>query len=76
MNMKKKAVVATDGMLKLDYAKTAHGLIRGSERFEVLAIIDSKHAGSDAGDILDGQHRNIPVIDSVEQAIDQYLSIE
>ena len=76
MNMKKKAVVATDGMLKLDYAKTAHGLIRGSERFEVLAIIDSKHAGSDAGDILDGQHRNIPVIDSVEQAIDQYMSID
>lgn len=74
--MKKRVVVATDGMLKLDYAKTAHGLIRGSERFEVLAVIDYKHQGSDAGELLDGKHRNIPVYDSIEDAINQFMSID
>ena len=76
MNLRKKVVVATDGMLKLDYAKTAHGLIRGSERFEVLAVIDVDHAGSDAGELLDGKHRNIPVVETVENAIDKFGSID
>lgn len=74
--MKQKVIVATDGMLKLDYAKTAHGLIRGSDRFEILAVIDAKHAGTDAGEILDGKCRNIPVIESVEKAIDQFMTVD
>jgi uncharacterized NAD-dependent epimerase/dehydratase family protein len=76
MIIKKRVVIATDGMLKLDYAKTAHGLIRGSERFEVLAVIDASHAGSDAGELLDGQHRSIPVIESIEQALDQFTAVD
>lgn len=66
--MKKKVIVATDGMLKQDYAKTAHGLIRGSERFEVLAIIDQESEGADAGEVLDGSHRNIPIFSSIDDA--------
>ena len=74
--MKDRVIIATDGMLPLDYAKTAHGLIRGSERFEVLAVIDEKHLGADAGELLDGKHRNIPVLGSIEEAINQFLSID
>jgi uncharacterized NAD-dependent epimerase/dehydratase family protein len=74
--MKKKIIVATDGLLKLDYAKTAHGLIRGSERFEVLAVIDAKHSGLDAGEILDGKNRDIPVMSSVQEAIDTFKYID
>jgi uncharacterized NAD-dependent epimerase/dehydratase family protein len=55
------AVVLTNGKFTETDAKTAHGLIRGSERFDVLAVIDWKHAGRDAGELLDGIHRNIPV---------------
>lgn len=58
---RKSAVILTDGMLDQPFAKTAHGLIRGSERFEILAVIDSKFFGKDAGEILDGVHRGIPV---------------
>jgi uncharacterized NAD-dependent epimerase/dehydratase family protein len=76
MYMKKKVIIATDGMLKLDYAKTAHGLIRGSERFEILAVIDTKHAGSDAGEILDGKNRNIPVIESIEKGLEQFITVD
>jgi len=74
--MRKKVIIATDGMLRLDYAKTAHGLLRGSQRFEVLAVIDTKDAGADAGEILDGNHRNIPVLRSIEEAINRFTSID
>jgi uncharacterized NAD-dependent epimerase/dehydratase family protein len=63
-------------MLRLDYAKTAHGLLRDSQRFEVLAVIDTKDAGADAGEILDGTHRNIPVLRSIEEAINRFSSID
>lgn len=42
-------------------AKTAHGLIRGTERFNILGFIDHNSAGRDAGEVLDGKNRNIPI---------------
>ncbi|MCH9651196.1 MAG: DUF1611 domain-containing protein [Deltaproteobacteria bacterium] len=60
------ALVLTNGHLRDINAKTCHGLLRGSDRFTVLAVIDGKHAGSDAGSVLDGQERGIPVYESVE----------
>ena len=64
-----KAIVLTNGLLTNSDAKTAHGLIRGSERFEVVAVIDHLSAGQDAGEVLDGKHRNIPVCTSVTEAL-------
>lgn len=55
------AVILTNGNLALDAAKTAHGLIRGTERFMIKGVIDQNNAGKDAGELLDGVHRNIPV---------------
>lgn len=63
------AIVLTNGMLNLPDAKTAHGLIRGSERFTILAVIDHQFAGQDAGMVLDGRHRNIPVHATIEAAL-------
>ena len=68
-NNKPKAIILTDGMLHDSDAKTAHGLIRGTERFEIVAVIDSAHAGKDAGEIIDGKHRNIPVFANIETAV-------
>lgn len=67
--MKKNAIVITDGMLADSSAKTAHGLIRGSDRFHILGIIDDRHAGKDAGAVIDGRSRNIPVWASLEEAL-------
>jgi len=67
--MKPKAIVITDGMLHQTDAKTAHGLIRGTDRYQIVAVIDSVHAGKDAGEVLDGVHRNMPVFANVEAAI-------
>lgn len=64
---KSNAVVITGGYLDTNSAKTAHGLIRGSERFNVIGIIDEKSAGRDAGEVLDKKHRDIPVYASMPE---------
>lgn len=50
-------------------AKTAHGLIRGSDRFRILGVIDAAHAGKDAGEVIDGRTRGIPVWANLEEAL-------
>lgn len=66
---KSNAIVITGGYLASSNAKTAHGLIRGTERFNVLAIIDEKFPGADAGEILDKKKRNIPVYATIAEAL-------
>ena len=61
-----RAVLLTQGMLDSNYAKTAHGLIRGTDRYQVVGVIDEDHAGKDAGEVLDGKNRGIPIVESVE----------
>lgn len=63
---KSTAVVLTAGYLVSSNGKTAHGLIRGTDRFDILGVIDEKYAGKDAGEVLDGKPRNIPVYASLE----------
>lgn len=64
------ALVLTNGMLDDIHAKTAHGLLRGTERFQLLGLIDPKFAGQDAGTVLDGKPRQVPVFAS----FDDYFS--
>ncbi len=63
------AFVLSAGMFEHSNAKTAHGLIRGSERFTVKAVIDPVSAGKDAGEVLDGKHRNIPIYATLAEAL-------
>ena len=52
--------------------KTANGLIRRSERYDILSVIDSEQAGLDTGMVLDNKANDIPICrnlaDSLEQA--------
>ncbi len=64
--VKSNAIVITASFLDTDNAKTAHGLIRGTERFTILGVIDKKYPGKDAGEVLDGRKRNIPVYASLK----------
>lgn len=66
---KTNAIVLTDGLLDSVEAKTAHGLIRGTDRFNIVGVIDAKLAGKDAGKVLDGKQRNIPVFATVTDAV-------
>jgi uncharacterized NAD-dependent epimerase/dehydratase family protein len=67
--MKSNAIVLTGGYLDTISAKTAHGLIRGTDRFNILGIIDHKHAGKDGGEVLDGRKRNIPIYASIAEFV-------
>ena len=51
--------------------KTANGLVRHSERYEILAVIDSEKAGLDAGMVLDGEANAIPVCRDLAQSLER-----
>jgi uncharacterized NAD-dependent epimerase/dehydratase family protein len=65
--MKGTAIVFSNGIFDSRSAKTTHGLIRGSERFEIMGVIDSAFHGKDAGELLDGKHRSIPIYKDVSE---------
>ena len=48
------AIVYCQGAFGTPNGKTAHGLVRRTNRYRVLSVIDSRHAGEDAGSILEG----------------------
>jgi uncharacterized NAD-dependent epimerase/dehydratase family protein len=63
------AVVLAPGLYLTEHAKTAHGLVRGSERFNVVGVLDPSAAGRDAGEALDGKPRGIPIFASFGEAM-------
>ncbi len=63
------AVVLADGCFATLEGKVAHGLVRGSERFAVRAVIDHTLAGRDAGEVLDGTPAGIPIVTGLAQAL-------
>jgi uncharacterized NAD-dependent epimerase/dehydratase family protein len=62
------AIIYCEGAFATTNGKTAHGLVRRSERYRVLSVVDSKHAGKDAGTVLDGRPAGIPVEGDLESA--------
>lgn len=64
------AVVYCEGAFNTTYGKTAHGLVRFTRRYKVIAVVDSRYAGQDAGKVLDGKANGIPIISSIEEAVD------
>jgi len=63
------AIVYCEGAFNTPNGKTAHGLVRFTERYRVLSVVDSRHAGRDAGEVLDGRPAGIPVTASVDEAL-------
>jgi len=49
--------------------KTANGLVRFSQKYEIGAVIDSHFAGRDAGEILDGKTNGIPICWDLSEAL-------
>lgn len=68
-----RALLLAGGLLPTSDAKTCHGLIRGPSRFDVAAVIDGNSSGRDAGTVLDGKPRGIPILPSVEVALASLL---
>jgi uncharacterized NAD-dependent epimerase/dehydratase family protein len=62
------AIIYCEGMFGTPNGKTAHGLVRFTNRYKVLSVIDSCHAGKDAGRMIDGKSQGIPIFASINEA--------
>jgi uncharacterized NAD-dependent epimerase/dehydratase family protein len=49
--------------------KTANGLVRHSEKYAILSVIDSEKAGLDAGEVLDGVPNAMPICRSLSESL-------
>lgn len=63
------AIVYCEGQFGEQDGKTANGLVRHSEKYDILSVIDSTHAGADAGMVLDGEANGIPILNGLATAI-------
>jgi uncharacterized NAD-dependent epimerase/dehydratase family protein len=64
------AVVYCEGQFGEQDGKTGNGLIRHSEKYEILSVIDSRCAGADAGEFLDSKPNGIPVLATLDACLD------
>lgn len=62
------AVVYCQNAFNTTNGKTAHGLTRFTRRYHIMGIIDSTYAGRDAGRVLDGISKGIPIYASLTEA--------
>ncbi|HET8737356.1 MAG TPA: DUF1611 domain-containing protein [Pricia sp.] len=69
-SMDGKALVYCEGAFNTPNGKTAHGLVRFTERYEVVGVLDRKFAGRDAGEVLDGTPNGIPIFKDIDSAIE------
>ena len=65
------AIVYCEGMFGTTNGKTAHGLVRRTDRYRVLSVVDSRSAGNDAGFLLDGKPNSIPIHRSIQEAVEK-----
>jgi len=66
---KTNAIVYCEGAFNTPNGKTAHGLVRFTNRYNIVGVIDSRYAGRDAGEVLDGTANAVPVYESVGEAV-------
>jgi uncharacterized NAD-dependent epimerase/dehydratase family protein len=65
---RKRAIVYVDRLFNCADGKTAHGLIRHSKRFDIASVVDTTINEGDAGELLDGKKRNVPLYNNLEKA--------
>jgi len=64
-----KAVVYCEANFGAPDGKTANGLVRHSERYEILSVIDGQHAGDDSGELLGDGPNGIPIVSDLATAV-------
>jgi len=69
------AVVYCEGNFARIDGKTANGLVRHSEAYKIVSVIDSTHSGENAGLVLDDVTNDIPILESLKTAIARETSM-
>jgi uncharacterized NAD-dependent epimerase/dehydratase family protein len=72
MTEEARALVYCQGALATTYGKTAHGLVRRSRRYRVMAVIDRDHPGRDAAEVMGDPPSGIPVIAELGEALTRF----
>jgi len=63
------AIIYCQGAFNTPNGKTAHGLVRFTRRYRILSVIDARYAGQDAGMVIDGKPKSIPIYASMDEAV-------
>ena len=64
------AALLTAGRYRTADGKTAHGLVRGPSRYRIVGVVDgATYAGHDAGELLDGVARGIPIVERLDELL-------
>ena len=63
------ALIYCQGGFNTTNGKTAHGLVRYTQRYRILGVIDTRYAGQDAGQVLDGLASGIPVYANLAESL-------
>ena len=63
------AVVYCEGNFAKIDGKTANGLVRHSEAYRIVSVIDSTHSGENSGLVLDEVMNTIPIFKDLETAV-------
>ncbi|WP_299293136.1 DUF1611 domain-containing protein [uncultured Tateyamaria sp.] len=63
------AVVYCEGNFARIDGKTANGLVRHSEAYRIVSVIDSTQSGENAGDVLDNVMNEIPILEDLDAAV-------
>ncbi|WP_338551055.1 DUF1611 domain-containing protein [Roseovarius phycicola] len=63
------AVVYCEGNFGQVDGKTANGLVRHSQAYRILSVIDSRLEGRDSGQVLDNVSNAIPIVEDLEAAV-------
>ncbi len=69
------AVVYCEGNFGQIDGKTANGLVRHSQAYRVLSVIDSRLEGRDSGQVLDNVSNGIPIVEHLEAAVTRDVNI-
>jgi uncharacterized NAD-dependent epimerase/dehydratase family protein len=67
--MKQTAILLGDELLRTPYGKTAHGLLRRSDRFEIVAVACVGAQPGDAGLLIEAPPLGIPLVGSAAEAL-------
>ena len=68
--MKTNALVYCENEFGNLDGKVANGLVRHSEIYAIVGVVDSTKTGRDAGECIDGVKNGIPIFERIEKAIE------
>ncbi len=68
--MKKNALIIAHDNLQTVYGKTAHGLIRYCERFNIVGVIDPASVGKNLNELVPGC-QEIPIFKNIQHALQE-----